>query len=183
VERCHARSVCRSAGVRRTVREVVRPRGIESPRSKRTRRSHVGSLAVPREHVCRQGEVSCLASVPALCDWFAPNAATTRRRRSRCHRQPTADGLTGVYTTVSYTNVDTRHVDASHRVRQVSWSRNAIETPRMPSFFSRNLFMLYLSARCTCLNLMWKLYFLLTRDPVKPTLPLAVTCTGSNTRP
>ena len=31
VARCHARSVCRSAGVRRIVREVVRPRAIRRP--------------------------------------------------------------------------------------------------------------------------------------------------------
>jgi hypothetical protein len=49
-DRCHARSVRRWAGVRWTVKEVLRPRGIQRPFRKSIIMSRVGSIVVELEH-------------------------------------------------------------------------------------------------------------------------------------
>ena len=102
VERCHTRSVRRSARVRRTVKEVVRPRAIQSPLSTSTRMSRIGSMATQLERFFMSGEFSCLSVVPALFDRRAPNSPTTLRLRSRCTSADSADVLAGVFTTAFY---------------------------------------------------------------------------------
>src|SRR5262249_54782260 len=64
VARCHASSVWRSVGVRRIVREVVRPRAIQRPH----RKKNIGPLAP-----CQRGEALSYA---------AKDTTTTLRRVS-----------------------------------------------------------------------------------------------------
>ena len=50
------------------MKEVMRPRAIQSPLSKSTRMSRIGSMAAQLERFFMSGAFSCLSAVPALFD-------------------------------------------------------------------------------------------------------------------